>query len=198
MSLKTQEQIQTKSNPGKLISYRHRLPELLRLACNLANARWRLRKCSIGSLVQVLGNPRVLNWGGEIVLGEKVIIDSVTARAELVCNPGARLEIGDRTYINYGTSISAHQLVKIGKYCRIGTYCNIADNDFHGIEDRNTLPPSAPVILEDNVWLGAKVIVLRGVTIGHDAVIGAGSVVTRDIPPRSVAVGMPAKVIKTF
>lgn len=186
-----------KANLEKLWNYRERLPELGRLALNLANARWRLRRCTLGPFVQVLGNPRITNWG-ELILGEKVIIDSITARAELVCNPGARLEIGERTYINYGTSIDAHELVKIGKYCRIGTYCNIADNDFHGIEDRMSIPPSAPVILEDNVWLGAKVIVLKGVTIGHDSVIGAGSVVTKDIPPRSVAVGMPAKVVRTF
>jgi maltose O-acetyltransferase len=53
-------------------------------------------------------------------------------------------------------------------------------------------------VLQDNVWLGNRVIVLPGVTIGHDAVVGAGAVVSRDIPPRSVAVGVPAQVIKTF
>jgi maltose O-acetyltransferase len=188
---------QLKTNLDKVISYRGRWQELARLGLNLLNARWRLRKCTVGPFVQVLGNPRIINMG-ELIFGEKVIIDSITARAELVANPGARLEIGERTYINYGTSIAAHELVKIGKYCRIGTYCNIADNDFHGIEDRMSVPPSEPVILEDNVWLGAKVIVLKGVTIGHDSVIGAGSVVTKNIPPRSIAVGMPARVIRTF
>jgi len=195
--VKPKKQLEIQSILGKLSNYQKRLPGLMNQALHLANARWRLRRCTIGPFVQVLGNPRVDNWG-ELILGEKVIIDSITARAELVCNYGAKMEIGARSYINYGTSISAHQFVKIGKYCRIGTYCNIADNDFHGIEDRMTLPPSAPVILEDNVWLGAKVIVLKGVTIGHDSVIGAGSVVTKDIPPRSIAVGMPAKVIRTF
>jgi len=74
------------------------------------------------------------------------------------------------------------------------------DNDFHRLEPerRNERPDSAPIILEDNVWLGARVIVLKGVTIGEGSVIGAGSVVTKDIPPRSLAVGMPAKVIKTL
>jgi acetyltransferase-like isoleucine patch superfamily enzyme len=60
------------------------------------------------------------------------------------------------------------------------------------------LGQSKPIILEDDVWLGARVIVLKGVTIGQGAVIGAGSVVTRDIPPHSVAVGQPARVVKTF
>src|SRR5690349_4774414 len=110
----------------KLWNYRERLPDFARLAFNLANARWRLRGCTLGPSVQVMVNPRIQNWG-DMVLHEKVIVDSITARAELVCHEGARLEIGERTYINYGTSISAHQSVKIGKLCRIGTYCNIAD-----------------------------------------------------------------------
>jgi maltose O-acetyltransferase len=72
------------------------------------------------------------------------------------------------------------------------------DDDYHGIEDRHSPPPPKSIILEDNVWLGARVTILKGVTIGHDSVIGAGSVVTKSIPPRSVAVGVPASVIKTF
>jgi acetyltransferase-like isoleucine patch superfamily enzyme len=54
------------------------------------------------------------------------------------------------------------------------------------------------VVIEDRVWLGARAIVLKGVRIGHDAVIGAGAVVTSDVPPRSVAVGVPARVVRQF
>jgi acetyltransferase-like isoleucine patch superfamily enzyme len=60
------------------------------------------------------------------------------------------------------------------------------------------MPPSRPIILEENVFLGARVIVLGGVTIGRDSVIGAGSVVTRDIPPGVIAAGNPAKVIRAL
>jgi maltose O-acetyltransferase len=72
------------------------------------------------------------------------------------------------------------------------------DNDFHSLEPekRQVKPPSAPIILEENVWLGARVIVLRGVTIGKGSVIGAGSVVTKDIPPGVLAAGSPARVIR--
>ena len=56
----------------------------------------------------------------------------------------------------------------------------------------------APVAIGDDVWLGARVIVLKGVTIGDGAIVGAGSVVTRDIPPWSIAGGQPAKVIRTY
>ncbi len=66
------------------------------------------------------------------------------------------------------------------------------------IGDRSLTPPSRPVILEDNVWLGNCAIVRPRVTIGRDAVVGAGAVVTKDVPPRTVVAGNPARVIKTF
>jgi len=111
---------------------------------------------------------------------------------------GGRIEIGDRTFLNYGVSISAFQSVRIGARCLLGTYVNIMDNNWHDVLDRSRVPPSRPVVLEDNVWLGNRVIVLPGVTVGHDSVVGAGAVVTRDVPPRSVAVGNPARVVRTF
>jgi acetyltransferase-like isoleucine patch superfamily enzyme len=83
--------------------------------------------------------------------------------------------------------------------CAIGSHAIIIDNDFfHRSGTAVGGPPSAPIILEENVWLGARVIVLRGVTIGAHSVSGAGSVVTRNIPPRSVAVGLPGRVVKSI
>ena len=125
---------------------------------------------------------------------------STVATIELSVGPGATLEIGDQVYINYGCSIGATQLVRVGSRCNIGPYCIMMDNDYHSLEPerRNEMPPSAPIILEENVWLGARVIVLRGVRIGANSVIGAGSVVSKDIPPRSLAVGVPAKVTRSL
>jgi maltose O-acetyltransferase len=76
----------------------------------------------------------------------------------------------------------------------------LMDNDFHRIEPERRLerPDSAPIVLEANVWLGARVIVTRGVTIGEGSVVGAGSVVTSDVPPRTVVAGVPARVIRTI
>jgi acetyltransferase-like isoleucine patch superfamily enzyme len=147
--------------------------------------------------VRLWGKPVVKNWNGQIIIGTNVRLNSTIATLELVAG-GGRLEIGDSSFINYGCSISATQLVRIGKDCSIGTHSTLIDNDFHCIEPdrRNITPPSKPIILEDNVWLGSRVIVLRGVTIGEGSVVGAGSVVTRDIPPRSLAAGNPARVIR--
>ena len=163
-------------------------------------AHWYLRNANrLGQRVRVWGSPVVRNEG-TLHIGERVRLVSTIATLEMVVGAGGTLEIGASTFINYGCSIAASQLVRIGPRCNIGTHVLLMDNDFHCIEPerRSEMPPSSPIVLEENVWLGARVIVLRGVTIGAGSAIGAGSIVTKDIPPRSVAVGMPAKVIKTL
>jgi acetyltransferase-like isoleucine patch superfamily enzyme len=166
----------------------------------VAGAQWYLRQAtSVGPRARVYGSPSVTN-AGTMIIGDRVRLMSTVATIELAVGPRATLEIGDQVFINYGCSIGATQLVRIGSRCNIGTYCIMMDNDYHSLEPerRNEMPPSAPIILEDNVWLGARVIVLRGVRIGANSVIGAGSVVSKDIPPRSVAVGVPAKVTRSL
>jgi maltose O-acetyltransferase len=137
---------------------------------------------------------------GQLVIGERLRLVSTVARTELAVEEGGCLEIGDAVFINYGCSISASQLVRIGDECSIGTHVIIMDNDFHEVDParRTERPASAPIILEENVWLGARVIVLKGVTIGRGSVIAAGSVVTRSVPPFSVAAGVPARVIRSL
>ena len=117
---------------------------------------------------------------------------------EFVSHKGACISIGDHTFINYGSSISACKLIKIGRYCLLGHYTLILDTNEHGVELREAVPASAPVNIEDHVWIGSRVIILPGVSIGHHAVVGAGSVVTKDIPPNCLAVGNPARVVRQF
>jgi acetyltransferase-like isoleucine patch superfamily enzyme len=145
----------------------------------------------------VYGRPYVHNEG-TLIVGQRVLIWSTIVRSEFVVFPGGRLEIGDRTSIHYGASIAATGLVRLGPRCRLGTHVMILDNDFHEIENRDVRPEPRPVILEENVWLANRVLVLPGVTIGHDSVVGAGSVVMTSIPPRSIALGNPARVVRTF
>jgi acetyltransferase-like isoleucine patch superfamily enzyme len=161
-------------------------------------ARWYLRKAtSIGPRVRLWGRASVHNYG-KLIVGNRTRLVSTIVPQEFFVGKGATLDIGESSFINYGCSIAANKHIKIGPRCHIGTYVIIMDNDFHRIEPerRTELPPSAPIIIEENVWLGARVTVLRGVTIGAGSVIGVGSVVTKDIPPRSVAVGLPARVIR--
>ena len=135
-----------------------------------------------------------------MIIGARVRLVSTAAKLEIATLEGGTLEIGERTFVNYGGSIAPAESVHIGADCLIGTHSIIMDNDFHRIEPERRLewPESKPIVIEDNVWLGARVIVLGGVTIGRDSCIGAGSVVTGDIPPRSLAVGVPARVIRTL
>jgi maltose O-acetyltransferase len=166
------------------------------LLWSLINAQLRLRRAThVAHTVRLTGRVR-LSGAGTIIFHDRIRIDGTTVRSEFTAHAGARLEVGAGTYVNYGCSISAHELVSIGRDCLIGQYAIINDNDYHALDDRTQIPPAAPVILEDRVWLGARVIVLKGVRIGHDAVVAAGSVVTHDVPPRSVAAGVPARVIR--
>ncbi len=171
---------------------------LARKLAETVRAKILLRKCShLGKYVKLQGRPFVVSLG-DIIIGDRVTIHSTTVRCELVAYHDARLEIGPRTFINYGCSLSARKLVRIGAGCNLGPYTNIMDNDFHSIEDRRRIPESQPVLIGDNVWIGARVIILPGITIGNDAVVGAGAVVTRDVPPRTVVAGNPARVLRTF
>ncbi|MCF7710695.1 MAG: acyltransferase [Opitutales bacterium] len=111
----------------------------------------------------------------------------------------ARIEVGEGTSFSNNVQVIAEESVTIGEHCLIGDAVLILDSDFHNLSaaGRHTLPGlSAPIILEDNVFIGSRVIILKGVTIGKDSVIGAGSVVVRSIPPGVIAAGNPAKVIR--
>jgi len=159
---------------------------------------WRLRCCTrVGRLPRVYGRPHITNLGA-IIIGDKFQLFSTTVPSEMVAYAGGRIEIGDRVFINYGASISAHQEIRIGDGSQLGSYACLMDNDYHRVEDRNADGESKPIILGRNVWLGVRVIVLKGVRIGDNAVIGAGSVVTHDVPANCLAAGVPARVIRTF
>lgn len=105
------------------------------------------------------------------------------------------LKIGDNCGFS-GTSIWCFDKIIIGNNVRCGANTLIMDGDAH-FEDPRTSNPQ-PIILKDNVFLGANVVVKKGVTIGENTVIGMNSVVTHDIPANSIAVGIPCKVIKTI
>lgn len=117
----------------------------------------------------------------------------------------ANLIIGNNVGIS-GSTIYATSCVRIGDNVLIGSGCLITDSDSHPIDpmerlkdsDNQILTRNAPICIENNVFIGARSIVLKGVRIGENSVIGAGSVVTKDIPANCIAAGNPAKIIKFF
>ncbi len=164
----------------------------------LLRARWYLKTATfLGERVRVWGSLAVSN-SGELTIGDRVRFNASPLPTELGVGRGGKLEIGEGTYINYGCSIGAMQLIRIGPHCNIGSHVIMMDNDFHRMEPerRDELPPSAPIVLEENVWLGVRAIILRGVTVGAGSVVAAGSVVSRDVPPRTLVGGIPARAIR--
>lgn len=108
-------------------------------------------------------------------------------------SPRATIEIGNDTYLNRRTEITCQQSVTIGEKCAISWDVLITDTDYHQLDGA---PNVAPVKIGDRVWIGAKAIVLKGVSIGNGAAIAAGSVVTKDVPAGALVAGNPAKVIR--
>jgi acetyltransferase-like isoleucine patch superfamily enzyme len=162
------------------------------------NARWHFRRRSrIGAYTRLVGRPHVVVCrDAQVVIGAHALVMSTFARSVFVAFPGARLEVGDRTFLNYGLDVAATKLVRIGADCLIGTHVTIMDNHFHGILARQEVPSGQPIVIGDGVWIGNRVIVLPGVTIGARAVVGAGSVVTRDVAPGAVVAGNPARILR--
>jgi acetyltransferase-like isoleucine patch superfamily enzyme len=126
------------------------------------------------------------------------VADSVRVFPPLTADFGKNITIGERVFLNAGCRFQDQGGITIGDDCLIGHNAVIATLQ-HDIapERRADLVPS-PVVIGRNVWLGANVTILPGVTIGDDAVVGAGSVVTRDVPARSIVVGSPARVVRTI
>lgn len=164
----------------------------------VAGAHWHLRKADhIGSRVRLRGRPKIANHG-RMVVGDRVQLVSDTATLELVAEYDGELVIGSRSLINFGCSIVATESVQIGERCHIGPHTMMLDNDYHHVDPARRLerPESRPILVEDNVWIGARSIIMPGVTIGEDSCVGAGSVVTHDVPERTLVAGVPARVIR--
>lgn len=159
------------------------------------------RKISIGNNA-VIDDYAVLDGKGggkeNIFIGDNVIMGRNTT---LSCK-GGKISIGSDTNIGINTAIYSGSSVNIGNNILIAASCYIFGDGAHR-SDRIDIPiiqqgqePSRGISIEDGVWLGADVKILDGVTVGHDSIIGTGSVVTENIPPLSIAVGTPAKIIK--
>ncbi len=162
----------------------------------LSNAQLRLQgRAQTPLSVRLRGRARVFGQG-RVIFENGVILDGSIVPIEFQTYRSGRIAIGAHTYINYGSSLTAHSDIKIGASCHLGHYTFVMDNNQHDFENHFKLPPSAPVVIEDHVWIGTRVIILPGVRIGARAVIGAGSVVTKDVPPGCVAAGNPARVIR--
>jgi len=134
--------------------------------------------------------------GGVLALGRRVWLRTECGPNYITVADGARVELGARCLVN-GAMLHANIGIRMGDDSMIGFGSRVLDSDFHNL-DIHTPERSSPVTIGERVWIASDVTVLAGVTIGDDVVIGARSVVTRDIPPRVIALGHPARPVRAL
>ncbi|MBY0589669.1 acyltransferase [bacterium] len=150
----------------------------------------------VGRGTRFWGWPRLQYLGGHITIGDRCALGK---NIFFLVGPEGRIEIGDNVSMNDYCYVTALQGISIGEGTAIGEFVSIRDYDhrFDGIRSPKEQGfIYAPIKIGRNVWIGRGAIITRGVTIGDGAVIGANSAVTRDIPPRCLAVGTPARMIR--
>ena len=182
----------------ELVNQAIRYPDAL--AMRLRIARLRLLGARIGRRcwirrIQVPRNPWDILLGDGVALDDHVVLLTIGPRVA-----GARLVIGNKTYVNRFTMFDASESVEVGQNCLIGPFCYLTDHD-HGTDLPGPVADqplaSSAVRIGDNVWIGAGVSILKGVSVGANSIIGAGAVVTRDVPSGATVAGVPAQRIKT-
>lgn len=146
---------------------------------------------------------------GDFVFGSNVILNSsgidLVDKSKIVVSKNATLKIGDYSGMSQ-TSLWCKNSITIGRHVDIGAGCLIIDSDFHNTdwkarENRSygaKTAATAPITIEDNVFIGARCIICKGVTIGARSIVAAGSVVSKDIPADCLAGGNPCKIIKNL
>lgn len=169
--------------------------------------RQRLARCGAGALIR---KPRKIHGGQHIHVGVDfdafpgLRIEAIDRHLDKRFTP--RIEIGDRVSINYDCHIGCVNKVIIGNDVLLASRVYISDHA-HGAPDYRDIgtPPSlrkvyskGPVVVEDGAWIGEGACILPGVRVGRHAIVGANSVVTRDVPPFSIVGGCPARLIKAL
>ena len=143
---------------------------------------------AMGSRVRFFGPVRVF-IGSHSALFDDVILSGV-----------GEVHIGDRSTIGHNSVLVSRERIQIGNDCMLAAFCYVLDVDHEFADPEKPIPQQGlrvkPVIVGNDVWVGAGTFILRGVTIGDGAVVAANSVVTEDVPPYTVVAGSPARVIK--
>lgn len=187
---------------------------LIHLGMTWSSARARIsmyfQGCKVGNHFRSSGMVHIkARNAGSIIIGNHVTLLAgwrtnrvgLTGPVILHTWEGGRIEIGDHTGAS-SVVISSRSFIKIGNHCKIGGNVRIFDHDFHALDwqirrngDHDSDIATRHIVIGDDVFIGANAIILKGVSIGARAIIGAGSVVTKDVPADSVVVGNPAILI---
>lgn len=164
--------------------------------------KFRKKFASIKARPLVWGVWNLVVYGPNIHIGKNVVMvgaDGFKTTLTTVSMGGKEgsIVIGDNVLVMNGVRISSASRIEIGDDCMLANFCYITDADWHDIYDRTSSPGgTAPIILEKGVWIGDSAIICKGVRIGENSIVGAGSVVRKDVPSNVVVIGNPAQVVK--
>ena len=171
------------------------LPEIIGEAIKLVKgALVSLRFTSCGSLFRAGKGVRILKKNATITVGRKVQFHRGVKLSAWGNECHSEIIIGDNSSIGDRTEIHAGKRVEIGSGCNIAWDVCIMDRDYHKFNSQ--IEEINPVRIGDNVWIGCNSIILKGITISDGAVVAAGSVVTKDVEPKTLVGGNPARVLK--
>jgi acetyltransferase-like isoleucine patch superfamily enzyme/acyl carrier protein len=152
-----------------------------------------LRRCTgVGKGVVCEGRPHIDNQG-RMEIGDGCVLLSSPVRVHLVTAAGASLRLGESTVISHGVGVTAHERVEIGNRVSLGPFSMVHDTDFHDAADRRGKSQTAPIVIGDNVRIGARVTLLKATRIGEGATILSGSVVSGQVPAGATYGGNPAR-----
>jgi len=141
-------------------------------------------------------------WGGSYKISDLRLLENSVLEVDkfilltgfnILVGPGAKLSFGSG-YANHDLKLECMKEIQIGQDVAIAYHVTISDTDRHELSGQSDNP--APIIIGNHVWVGARAIILKGVSIGDGAVVAAGAVVTRDVPPKTLVAGVPAKIIR--
>jgi acetyltransferase-like isoleucine patch superfamily enzyme len=155
---------------------------------------------SYGKNLKIIGGLPLIMGDLKIIMGGNCTLHGTTTLSAAKVFDDPTLRIGNNTYLGYALEIYTGCDITIGNNVMISNNVILISYDGHPTipSERHGVAPqesSKPIVIEDNVWIGAKCSIMKGVTIGKNSVIGAGSVVTKNVPPDSFAVGNPVRVI---
>ena len=170
-----------------------------RIVAALRTAWWRALGMQIG-IGTLLPKVRV-TWPHQVSLGRGCVLEhDLYFKFDGVWAPGPTIVIRDRVFLGFGCEFNIRRGLEIGDDCLIASGCKFVDHD-HGTASRDTpmrvqtTGAEAAIRLEQDVWLGANVVVLKGVRIGRGAIVAAGAVVTKEVPSHEIWGGVPARKI---
>jgi acetyltransferase-like isoleucine patch superfamily enzyme len=187
---------------GKGLRARIRAFFYLSLSFIIYHLSFKRKFTSIGGVPAVWGIWNVVVYGPDISIGKNVVFVAASGyrtnlSSVIIGDIRGRITIGDNVLVMNGVRISSAASITIGDGCMLANHCYLTDADWHDIHDRTSAPGRrAPIVLERGAWIGDSAIVCKGVRVGENSIVGAGAVVTKDVPSNVVVAGNPARVVK--